>query len=290
MLEFNDIKVNIIAIIIGIYILYIGILRKSIIYKVLGSLWLIADGIMVFNPKLATKLALNNKFLFSVIFMLIPAWIMAPILFLESYKVSDFVGRVLAVIIFFVDNLHFFQYHKRSSLFLPFLLVFFGLLYLIRKGNPEHYDDLHPLIDMEKKYIDRSKYLFVIPKYENKSITDYPEWCNWLKNYAKKNNKVLCLHGIKHTEKNGWVGSCEFNNKISKRDLMEGVKIFKQAFGYMPKYFKSPCYSLLNENESMIRDDFGMKIVGPETMVLNKVFHPNKTMGLSAANKIIEFY
>jgi|SaaInlStandDraft_4_1057021.scaffolds.fasta_scaffold01868_7 hypothetical protein len=289
MLSHTDKLVNVLAIAIGLYYVGIGIKKNSNIYKSIGLLWIAVDTMMITNPKLSKDITCNNNYIFAIMYMVLPAFIMVPLIYDESYKLNDWIGRTIAFAIFFVDTLHFFQYFKITKYYIIFILFLLTLLFLMRQTNDVHYDDLHPEIETNMNYLDKSDIIFVIPKYKNKKITDYPDWCKQIKNYSEKHKKTLALHGIKHTTINGYKGDCEFVRKIPEKELKEACEIFEKAFGYKPKHFKAPCYGLSKENQKLV-EKLNMKIYGPSTLIFNKLYHSPMNENMKMINKFIDFY
>lgn len=128
------------------------------------------------------------------------------------------------------------------------LLIIFVIVLFYRHFSYWELDDLHPLKKCSNKYIDKSRYLWIIPIYKGVQITDHPEWCKNIKQFEKQ-GKILGLHGITH-EPEDWIRSnTEFSNDISKNKIKLGEGIFEKAFGYKPKIFKPPCYMISSSNK-----------------------------------------
>lgn len=274
----------IIAFILGIYLLNFGIIKKNIIILFLGIIWSVVDLIMIYNINLLQLLTalssnitnINKTTIFNILFSYIPAYIMSYLLFIESYKYKNKNIFYIALAFFIFDNYHLIINDKKYGIKIVLLTIF--ILFIIRKFSCSAFDDLHPLNmkKIPKVYLDNSKYLFIIPKFKNKSILEYPKWIEKIKNYAKNNNKILALHGVSHDTTNGYIGKCEFSYKLSKKYIKEGIDIFTKAFGFKPKFFKAPCYGLHTHNKKII-EDFGIQIVGPNTIIFNKLFHPDNS-------------
>ena len=129
--------VNIIACIIAIYLIYIGIKNKLIKTTLIGICFLIADFLMIYDVKYMMKL-FSNKYIFIILFMIIPAFIFSPILFLESYKYQDYYGivKLFCICLFFVDTWHAFEYlDYKFKYYLYFIISILLILYFIRKYN-----------------------------------------------------------------------------------------------------------------------------------------------------------
>ena len=139
---------------------------------------------------------------------------------------------------------------KGAKVFLTILIAIISLiiiLFIIRLVNPREIDDITPGIpcENEKKYIEKSEYLWVIPNFQGNKISENSEWCKEI----LAMNKTLGLHGIKHTYR-------EFKREnISQEELEEGIKIFEECFGYEPKHFKSPQLRINKENKKLIKEN-----------------------------------
>ena len=206
------------------------------------------------------------------------------LIFIESFSYKNKNLFYISIILFVFYNYYLIKNKKDGYKILLYSIL---IIYYIRKFTDSAFDDLHPL-NMKKTpqiYLDKSKYLFVIPKLENKSILQYPKWIKKIKKYAKKNNKILALHGVSHTTKNGYIGYCEFSYKLSRKYIKEGIDIFTKAFGFKPKYFKAPCYGLHNHNKKII-ESYGIQVVGPSTIIFNKLFHPDNSSLMYLINQL----
>ena len=87
------------------------------------------------------------------------------------------------------------------------VLLFFDLFW-IRALSPREIDDISPEIQCEDEYIKKSNILWIIPKYNNKSISENKEWCDYISGL----NKTLGLHGVYHTFN-------EFEEERDRRNL-----------------------------------------------------------------------
>ena len=209
-------------------------------------------------------------------FLFVPIYLLCYLLFIESFKYKNKFLLYIAIFSFIYYNYYMILKHKTNGL--KILLLTIIIIYINRAASYAAFDDLHPL-NMSitpQIYLDKSKYLFVIPKLKNKSILNYPKWIQEIKKYANNNNKILALHGVSHDTTNGYIGKCEFSYKLSKKYIKEGIDIFTKAFGFKPKYFKAPCYGLHTHNRKII-EDFGIQIVGPKSLIFSKLFHPDNS-------------
>jgi predicted deacetylase len=156
------------------------------------------------------------------------------------------------------------------------LIIIFSallLLLLIRFMTPRELDDISPEIPCSEDLLKESSTLWIIPRFENKSIAENKEWCS----YISSLNKTLGLHGIQHTYE-------EFKTDRSEEYLQEGVDIFEQCFGYKPTLFKPPQLSISKNNKELIRKN-DLRLKGYLNEQIHKVYHCNDTGKFS--NKFI---
>ena len=273
---------QIINLILGIYLFIIGLNFNINTYKLIGLL------LTIFNI-LFIKNIINQKI--SIFLHIIIGYIFSINIFNNSYSFYNIHYIILKIysIFLFLNSIFYISNYLNINYFI-FLLSNLIILFLLRKINDVHYDDLHPLLhkDINMNYLNQSKFIFVIPNYQNVPITNYPKWCKDLKNYCKKHNKILCLHGITHTMKNAYSGDCEFIHNINQKNLIKNINIFKKAFGFYPKCFKAPCYSLNKKNEELVKK-YNMKIFYPHTIIFNKLFHNDVNQFINI-NKFINLY
>lgn len=166
---------------------------------------------------------------------------------------------------------------------LSFLLIISSItlllildLFLLRIISPKEIDDISPKIFCEKEYLEKSDILWVIPKFNNKSISDNKKWCN----YILSLNKTLGLHGVHHKFQ-------EFEKNRNQSYLQEGIDIFEQCFGFKPQMFKSPQLKISKENKKLIKEN-NLELKGKFNQLIHKVYHCSDTGKFS--NKIIDFF
>ncbi len=152
--------------------------------------------------------------------------------------------------------------------FLSLLLVFFSRMIL-----PTEIDDVSPSINCSQELLDKSDVLWVIPNFENKTITK--EWCKEILSL----NKELGMHGIKHKYN-------EFSYNISEQELLAGMEIFKDCFGYYPTRFKPPQLNISKENKKLIKKY--MELEGKPNQLFHKVYHCEDTGIFS--NRLIDLF
>jgi hypothetical protein len=270
-------KIHIGGMTIGILLLYFSIKRKSIIYFGTGLLWFLANAMLFKYEKYVVNL-INNKVLFSILFMAIPAFIMGLLVLYESYKYNDVLIKIIISIVIIVDIFHLYQ----SSPIILFIILI--VLLLIRLYNPVHYDDITPLIPINKTYLKKSDILFVIPKYNNKPITDYPDFIKYLKKYSNDNNKIIGLHGYTDNPE-GYFTTSEYGKELSDEYIKENIDLFTKAFGFKPTIFKAPCYNLHPVNKKIL-EKHGLKISEVTSLLFNKLFHNDNSKILTFFNKL----
>lgn len=159
-----------------------------------------------------------------------------------------------------------------------FLVVIFGFvfsLFLIRAFSEKHLDDVSPGIPCELELLNKADVFYVIPKFENKSISDNKIWCSWISGMGKR----LAMHGVYHA----------YNEFLTDRSLdyvLEGEKIFEECFGFKPEEFKPPQLAISKNNTKMIKFKYKLRITFDH--VLHKAYHCNDTGVLK--NWLIDLY
>ena len=152
-----------------------------------------------------------------------------------------------------------------KKILLPILILLFLILalFLIRLTSPQEIDDISPEIPCLQNYVEKSDILWVIPKFNNKSISENKQWCN----YILSLNKTLGLHGVTHEFE-------EFNADRSQEYLQEGINIFEQCFGFKPEIFKPPQLKISVENKKLIKEN-NMELKSKLNQLTHKVYHCN---------------
>ena len=170
------------------------------------------------------------------------------------------------------------------------VLIFCLIILLIRRINYKEIDDVHPLIQCKQRLLARSKFLWVIPLFEGVPITDHPEWIAEIKK-LEKDGAILGMHGVYHTEaKDMFYRDGEFNKDLPVEYIKQGMEIFKNAFGYYPKYFKAP-HCLCNENNRKIIESLGMIYKGVGNQIAHKVYHCNdESLPWYLGEKIVDLF
>lgn len=167
--------------------------------------------------------------------------------------------------------------NKRT--FIPFLVIILLLilfLFLIRLTSPREIDDISPEIPCLEKYLGKSDVLWVIPKLNNRAISDNKEWCE----YILSLNKTLGLHGFYHEFE-------EFNTDRSQEYLQEAINIFEECFGFKPEMFKPPQLKITDNNRKLIKEN-NMELKARFNQLTRKVYHCNDA-GLFS-NRVIDVF
>lgn len=142
-----------------------------------------------------------------------------------------------------------------------FLLIFD--LFFLRAFSQKEIDDIHPEIPCQLKYLEKSEILWVIPKFNNKLISENKTWCQEILSL----NKTLGLHGVYHEFE-------EFNIDRNQEYLQEAINIFEECFGAKPKIFKPPQLKISVENKKLIEEN-DMELKGRINQLTHKVYHCN---------------
>ena len=149
---------------------------------------------------------------------------------------------------------------KGGKIFL-IIIILILILFFIRLLSPREIDDVHPLRPCEDNYIKKADILWIMPKYQNFSISENKTWCNEI----LKMNKTLGMHGITHSYQ-------EFKNNISNEEFSEAIQIFEDCFDYKPTMFKSPYLKISKENKQLIKDN-NLKLRNDFHQITRKVYH-----------------
>ena len=148
---------------------------------------------------------------------------------------------------------------RKKRVVLYFVLGVMALIFIllfIRMFSSRQLDDVSPEISCSDELLKKADVFYIIPKFNNKSISENNEWCLEIVDM----NKELGLHGVKHT----------YHEFLTDRDdayLLEGVDIFEKCFGFAPKRFKPPQLKISKNNKLLVKRM--MKL----DLVLNQIFH-----------------
>ena len=145
-----------------------------------------------------------------------------------------------------------------------FLLLALFTLFLVRIFGERHLDDVNPEIPCKLSLLKKSDILYVIPKFNNKSIAENQTWCKEILAL----NKTLGLHGVYHTYE-------EFNSPRSQEYLQEGIDIFEECFGFYPQRFKPPQLAISEDNSNTIKKT--LKLDTKFSQLTHKAYHCDDT-------------
>ncbi len=162
---------------------------------------------------------------------------------------------------------------KYAGLFFIAILVLIFFLLLLRYLSNRQLDDVSPEIQCDKALLEKSDILYVIPKFNNQSISENKEWCNYLLSL----NKTLAMHGVYHTYQ-------EFKEDRNEAYLQEGIKEFEKCFGRKPVRFKPPQLAISKNNKELIKKQMVLNFYLNE--ILHKSYHCNDTGKYS--NRLID--
>ncbi len=142
-------------------------------------------------------------------------------------------------------------------------LLFIGIsLFFLRCLSPREIDDVNPLKQCEKEYLEKADILWVIPLLNNKSISKNQTWCKEI----LKLNKTLGLHGITHSYR-------EFENKnITQKELNKAIQEFEKCFEFKPKIFKAPNLYLNSKNKRLIQKN-NLTLKHRFNQAIHKTYH-----------------
>ena len=167
---------------------------------------------------------------------------------------------------------------KRKLILIFFLIIPLLIisLFFTRLFNPKEIDDVSQEIPCERDYLEKSDIFWVIPKFNNKPISEDKEWCN----YILSLNKTIGMHGVTHEYQ-------EFLQDRNQEYLNQGIKIFEDCFGFQPKMFKPPQLKISEENKRLIKEN-NIELKINLNQILHKVYHCNSTEKFS--NRFIDIF
>src|SRR3989344_826196 len=92
---------------------------------------------------------------------------------------------------------------KGIKIFLIIILIFILIWFFIRLISSREIDDVTPGISCEdeKKYLEKSEYLWVIPNFQGNKISENTEWCEEILGYKPKDFKYPQLRYNKENKK-----------------------------------------------------------------------------------------
>jgi predicted deacetylase len=166
---------------------------------------------------------------------------------------------------------------RKGIIVLLILAIFVVILFIIRLVNSSEIDDVTPSIPCPEIVMYNPDTLYVIPNYNNNSISSNKEWCN----YILSLNKTLELHGITHTYN-------EFLYKnISQIELTKGIVEFEKCFNKTPEMFKPPQLKISLKNKQLIKNN-NLKLRNRFNQITHKVYHCNDSDKIP--NRIVNIF
>jgi hypothetical protein len=144
------------------------------------------------------------------------------------------------------------------------LFILTLILIIIRGITQKQLDDVSPEIPCEQELMEKADVLYVIPKFNNKSIAENMEWCKQILSL----NKTLAMHGVYHTYK-------EFVTDRDADYLQEGIDEFEKCFGKRPDRFKPPQLEISRESENILKSRMQLDFYFNE--IFHKVYHCSDT-------------
>jgi predicted deacetylase len=150
---------------------------------------------------------------------------------------------------------------KKIKIAFAIISLFLILLFLIRLSTPGEIDDINPQIPCEKKYVEKSDVLWVVPLLNGVPISENKTWCKEILSL----NKTIGLHGIYHSHH-------EFKYPITEENLKYAKEVFQECFGYEPEIFKPPYLKLSKQNKELLeKQDLEIKWIWNQNF--HKVYH-----------------
>jgi len=165
--------------------------------------------------------------------------------------------------------------HKIIIIILLLLIILITSdIILLRAFNPKEIDDVNSELPCSDYYLEKSDILWVIPKYNNVSISESEIFCE----YVLSLNKTLGLHGVYHEFE-------EFTTDRNQEYLQEGITEFEKCFGYKPELFKPPQLKISSSNKELIKNN-NLKLKARFNQITHKVYHCDDSGDIS--NKFID--
>lgn len=154
---------------------------------------------------------------------------------------------------------------KKVNIFLLTTLTLIVILFLIRLTSPTQIDDVHPEIPCPELETYNPDFLYIIPNFNNSSISQNQTFC---KNLLSK-NKTIAMHGINHQPYREFL-----NENISQEDLTFALEEFQECFNQIPEKFKPPQLRISQENKILIKEN-NLKLETWFNQLTHKVYHCN---------------
>ncbi len=134
-------------------------------------------------------------------------------------------------------------------------------LFFARLILPSQVDDVSPLMSCDDEILDLGDVYFVVPEFDGVAISE--GWCADI----LSRDKEIAMHGVYHTYR-------EFGVYRDEAYLDEGVKIFKECFGFEPERFKPGQLKWASEND-WIGERMEVELFWNQ--VFHKVYHCGDT-------------
>ena len=150
---------------------------------------------------------------------------------------------------------------KKAVIILLVIVILLVILFSIRILSPKEIDDVTPAFFCAEELLEKSDILFVIPKFNNNSISKNKEWCE----YILSLNKTLGLHGVYHEYR-------EFETDRNQTYIQQGIDEFKTCFGFEPEIFKPPQLKISKANRKLIKEN-NMRLKTIPNKIIHKIYH-----------------
>lgn len=167
---------------------------------------------------------------------------------------------------------------KSVKFILVVILSIIILLFIVRLITPRELDDVSPEIpcsELQKYDVD---ILYVIPNFNNKSISENKSWCE----YILSLNKSIEIHGINHQPYRELL----YEN-ITQNNLTLAISEFEKCFNKNPEKFKPPQLKISKDNKKLILEN-NLELETSLNQITHKVYHCNDEGRIS--NKWINLF
>lgn len=166
---------------------------------------------------------------------------------------------------------------KKNRIVFLAVISLIAITFFIRLLNSTQIDDISPRIPCPEIKMYNPDILYVIPNFNNSTISQNQSWCKKILSL----NKTLELHGINHTYR-------EFlYENISQENLNFALSEFQKCFNQTPEKFKSPQLQISANNKKLIKEN-NLKLQTWLQQATHKVYHCNDSGILH--NRIIRIF
>lgn len=167
---------------------------------------------------------------------------------------------------------------KDVKIFLTIILILIIILFLIRLTNSTQIDDAHPEIPCPELEKYNPDVLYVIPNFNEKSISENESWCK----YILSLNKTLEMHGINHQPYREFL-----TENITQEKIDFAISEFQKCFNQTPQNFKPPQLKISEQNKILVKkNNLTLNLFG--NGLFHKVYHCNDTGSIK--NKWIKIF